>query len=290
MKTFTTLLLATALPLVSACSEPEATATTATTAASADGTASPPTTAIGRTVARAMDEARAKLATEDMDLNRVGITRSGGRNEVVVDGQPGDARPKATIKPDGTLLIDGTPVPTDQHQAALLRQYRADLEAIASAGMDIGVQGADLGVRAATAALKGVFTGTGAKAEAMIERDATRIEVAARALCGRMPALLRSQTALAAALPAFQPYATMDQSDVDDCYDDGEGQDGASTRDDVRAGIRAGIRDGIRDAARGTSRASDPGLDAAAEADAAADTGDGASPPEAAVSPPGLQG
>jgi hypothetical protein len=35
-----------------------------------------------------------------------------------------------------------------------------------------------------------------------------------------MPAMLASQQALAASLPAFKPYATMDQSDVDDCGKD----------------------------------------------------------------------
>jgi len=29
--------------------------------------------------------------------------------------------------------------------------------------------------------------------------------------------MMARQQALAAALPAFQPYATMDQSDIDDC-------------------------------------------------------------------------
>lgn len=38
-------------------------------------------------------------------------------------------------------------------------------------------------------------------------------------LCARLPELLKSQQALAAALPAFRPYAGMTQSDVDGCMD-----------------------------------------------------------------------
>ena len=44
------------------------------------------------------------------------------------------------------------------------------------------------------------------------------IEVAAMALCDRLPALYQSQQALAAAVPEFAPYADMDESDIDDCH------------------------------------------------------------------------
>jgi hypothetical protein len=45
-------------------------------------------------------------------------------------------------------------------------------------------------------------------------------------LCKRMPGLLTSQQKLAAALPAFRPYATMTQEDIDDCGRDMKDKDG----------------------------------------------------------------
>ena len=45
--------------------------------------------------------------------------------------------------------------------------------------------------------------------------SARRHEAQAKRICNRMPAMLASRQALAASLPAFKPYATMDQSDVD---------------------------------------------------------------------------
>jgi hypothetical protein len=41
-----------------------------------------------------------------------------------------------------------------------------------------------------------------------------------------MPALLASQQKLAAAMPQFQPYATMKQKDIDDCSKDMSDEDG----------------------------------------------------------------
>ena len=44
-----------------------------------------------------------------------------------------------------------------------------------------------------------------------------------------LPALLSSQQALAASLPAFKPYARMTQSDIDDCGKDVKGKGVAVT-------------------------------------------------------------
>ncbi len=273
MKMYATILLATALPMMAACSQPATPqdATGADGVPAADAPIRPPRTAIGRTVARAMDEARATLATEDIALTDVNISRRNGGFSVASDDRVADGRPKATIRPDGTLLIDGQPVPADARQRALLLRYRGELEAIASAGMDIGVQGADLGMRAATEALKGVFSGNTADVDARIEAESERIKLAARALCDRLPAMLRTQTTLAGAMPAFRPYATMDQGDIDDCYaDDASDANRTATRDGTRSAIRDGIRSGIRR----TTQAVVPSVnvDPAREADAAAET------------------
>ena len=84
--------------------------------------------------------------------------------------------------------------------------------------MEIGTQGADLGMHAASAALSGVFSGKSDKEiEAAIKPQTDRIQAAALELCKRLPDLHAAQQQLAAAMPAFKPYATMTQEEVDDC-------------------------------------------------------------------------
>lgn len=230
-----------------------------------------PQTALGRTVARAMDEARAKLATENISLNgETGISVNG---RGISNHTPSDL-PKAEITPKGDLLIAGTAVKTDARQRDLLLAHRASLLAIAEAGMDIGVQGADLGMKAAGEAIAGIFTGNGDQVEQKIEAEAQKIEASALKLCDRMPAMLSTQNALAEALPEFRPYATMEQSDIDECHreksDWTTDKSRAEVRQEVRQEIREGIRTAVRDTVQGTGLGRDDAqADAAAEAEAA---------------------
>lgn len=275
MKTTATTLILAGTLLLSACGQRD---NAAAPAAGADG-AAPPTTALGRTVAKAMDKARDELANGNIELT--GLNVSGNHRGFSIGDRrdPNDTRPKAEITPQGDLLIEGRKVATDTQQQALLREYRGHIEKIALAGMDVGVAGADLGMKAATEAIGAVFSGNGDQVEQRMEAEAKHIEAAAMKLCSYLPALLDSQTRLAAALPEFRPYATMDQSDVDDCHRDGSisaEQVRAQVREDIRREVRTGVRDSLRNAVRGTAQATGlarddatSGQDAAAEAEAA---------------------
>jgi len=165
----------------------------------APGGAAPPQSVIGRAVGHAMDRAREKVATSNLTL-------SGG-----------DDLPRAEITPKGELLVYGEPVPLDDAQRALLLKYRDELLAVATAGIEIGAQGADFGLRTAGKAVRGALSGHGDQVEAEVDADAREFEARARRICDRLPALLEAQQRLAARLPAFKPYATMRQSDIDDC-------------------------------------------------------------------------
>lgn len=187
-----TLALLTCLPLLVACQQPSSPAPAST--------ADAPATALGKVVEEATQKARAKLANEPITL-----------------GSDNDALPKAEISPTGDLLIDGKAVPVDDAQRTLLLEHRANVVAIAEAGMTIGVRGADLGMKAAGEALKGVFSGNTDEIEQRIEAEAEKIKADAAVLCNRLPAVLDSQQKLAAALPEFKPYATMTEKDIDDC-------------------------------------------------------------------------
>lgn len=201
--------------------------------ASADP-ASEPKTFIGKAVKQATDEAREELAKGNITLSR-------------------DGSVQAEITPQGDLLIAGKAVPLDAAQRALMLDYRGQVVSIAEAGIGIGIEGADLAGKAMGEALKGVFTGNTDQIEQKIEAEAKGVEQAAIKLCERLPALLDAQNKLAAALPAFQPYAKMDQSDVDEC-----GKDGNFNVDIPGTAINADV-----------DVASDVGGNAAAEAEAA---------------------
>ncbi|WP_411831929.1 hypothetical protein [Pseudoxanthomonas mexicana] len=204
-------------------------------------TAQPADTALGRKIQQAMIAAGEKLATENVS---VGCNTGRG---VGYGCKPGDRnQPRAEITPQGDLLIAGKPVPIDAAQRELLLAHRANIVAIARAGIAIGMQGADLGVKAASGALKSVFTGTTDDFEKQMEAEGKRIEAEARKLCVLMPGLLASQNALAGALPAFKPYATMDASDIDDCKDgnyeldfDGDASTTAGAGTDTDAAVEA---------------------------------------------------
>lgn len=200
--------------------------------------------ALGNVIAEAMDEARQEIRTENLSI-------SAESKDV----------PDAEISPQGELLIDGRRVETTPGQRALLLDYRGHLVGVAESGMDIGVQGADLAAKAMGEAFKGMFTGKSeAEIERSIEAEADGIKAAAMRLCDRLPAMLASQRQLAAALPEFAPYATMDESDIDDCMDDhDEGATDAQRaqrRDEIRKGIRDGIRGSIQTVAQSTGLAS----------------------------------
>lgn len=150
-----------------------------------------------------VEAARQELATENLSLNRK------------------DAKnlPKAEITPTGDLLIDGKAVTTTPEQKALVLAYRGQLLDVVIDGMAIGMEGAQIGIDTAAAALKGALSGQsgdelGKQAEAAAE---AKIKPMVEQLCKRLSGLLAAQQTLAGALPEFKPYATLDQSDVDDC-------------------------------------------------------------------------
>ena len=66
--------------------------------------------------------------------------------------------------------------------------------------------------------------------ERRVEAEAEKIKQEARVICTQLPAMLETQQALAASLPAFKPYATMTQADIDECLDDLDENDTASAQ------------------------------------------------------------
>ncbi|QNK03894.1 hypothetical protein H8F01_17840 [Dyella telluris] len=169
---------------------------------------------IAAEVQKGIEQAKVELATQDIDVNSGVHFRNHSHNDK-------DTRPKAVITPKGDLVIAGKTQDATPEQHALLLDYRQQITGIASAGMDVGAASAGMGVDIAKQAIVGALTGKSDKAiEASIKPQTDKIQAAALKLCSRMPDLLASQQKLAAAMPAFQPYATLTQKEVDDCGKD----------------------------------------------------------------------
>ena len=221
-------------------------------------------------VGAAMDKARAEMETKNIEISNVAIKFVDSQRQTPI-------QPKAEITPQGDLLVEGKPVDITQAQRTLLLQYRGEIIDVASSGIEIGKQGVDIAGKAVGTAIASIFNGKSDQAEQEMKAQGDRIEAAAMKLCDQMQPMLKTQQELAASLPAFQPYAKLEQSDIDDCRKHDKG-DGAAVfsdadRDNVRDEIRNGIRESIRGAVRTPSGDSHSHGDAAAEADAAATKG-----------------
>lgn len=188
-----------------------------------------------------------------------GNVSSDGKNITLrADGQP-DAR----ISANGDLTIDGKAVTLNAAQRVLLQSYKTQMDAMTADGIAIGKQGAKLAGKAVGAAIQGAINGDdGDKVGSQVEAEAKKIEQQAMQLCKRLVTIKTSQDALAEQLPAFKPYATIDDSDVHDC--------GSSNTDSYAVGKEVGSS--LVKAAKGEEQAttSEPG-DVAAKADAAAE-------------------
>jgi outer membrane murein-binding lipoprotein Lpp len=125
--------------------------------------------------------------------------------------------PDATITAEGDLLIDGKPIQLDASQHQQVLAYRAQLNDIAQQGIEVGKQGAALGVQAAGDALKSVFNGDTDKIGDKIEAQADKIKEQALKICDHLDKLRAAQDALAAQVPAFKPYASLDTDSAADC-------------------------------------------------------------------------
>jgi len=203
--------------------------------AAADGTASADTDAEGSggIIASAIDKG---LAEARRELHEENLVVGGDRSvDVSVGGweiksdRAAASQPRAEISPKGDFLVDGKAVAVTPEQRKRLLQYRSEVLAVADAGLAIGSKGADLAGKAIGEAIGSIFGGDTKAMEQRVEAEAEKLKQEAKVICTRLPAMLSAQQALAASLPAFAPYATMTQADVDDCMDEIEDKGTRST-------------------------------------------------------------
>lgn len=125
--------------------------------------------------------------------------------------------PKAEVSANGDFIVGGKQVPVTDEQRALLVAYHRELGGIADAGIATGKEGAKLAGKAVGAVVKGILSGDPDQIDRQMDAEAKKVEAEAMKICDRLPGLYRAQQDLAAALPAFQPYAGMDLDDIKEC-------------------------------------------------------------------------
>lgn len=125
--------------------------------------------------------------------------------------------PRAEISAKGDFIVDGKQVPVTDEQRALLVAYHRELGGIADAGIATGKEGAKLAGKAVGAVVRGIFSGNPDQIDREMEAEGKKIEAHAMKICDHLPGLYKAQQDLAAALPAFQPYAGMELDDIAEC-------------------------------------------------------------------------
>jgi hypothetical protein len=128
-----------------------------------------------------------------------------------------DGEPRAVIAASGDLRIDGRRIETSLKDRMLLVRYNQSVHAIVAEALDLGMQGASIGVHALTAALVGLVTGDGENAKRAVEPQARRMKQRGRALCLEARTLQQVQDEIAKDVQEFRPYAVIDVHDKHQC-------------------------------------------------------------------------
>ena len=177
---------------------------------------------ISADMAEARKEVRAELAATRKELEtgnlELGDSLHFGRN-----GRRADPElPRAEITPRGDFLIDGKAVAVDAGQRRQLLAYRGQVIEVAQAGIDMGERAALLALDTVDGGLFSLIVSamTGSLERRVEKAVKESLEPGVVQICRSLPSLLESQQRLAATLPQFQPYATLQADDVDDCEDE----------------------------------------------------------------------
>lgn len=190
--------MAAGLVLLGACGNQQPAGPAPATAASAS--AGP----IASAIDRAMDRASAGMAGHNVSL-------SSDNADV----------PKAEITPQGDFLVAGKAVSLTAAQRTQVLAYRQLMLGIARQGIDVGKRGVRLGMDAARTAIAGALSGDSDQdIRQRVDTKASGIRKAAAKICDQLPAVMKSQQALAADLPAFKPYADLTPAKIDKCRED----------------------------------------------------------------------
>lgn len=124
----------------------------------------------------------------------------------------------ARIAADGALSIDGRAIALTAPQQALSKSYYTHATAIGLEGAAMGKAGAQLAGKAVSGAIEAAFKGGDPDQVGKdVDAQTAELEKKAQAMCMHVAELHTTQQALAASLPAFQPFARLDATTSADC-------------------------------------------------------------------------
>jgi hypothetical protein len=137
--------------------------------------------------------------------------------DVIIEARDGS---RARVSPEGDLTIRGRRVSVGAAERRALRNYNESMHWMVEQAVEIGVDSAGLAFSALGHALAAIATGDGDRAERRVEARAEPIKEKARELCREVRALVLVQESIASRVPAFRPYAVLDEDAGDDCHVD----------------------------------------------------------------------
>ena len=177
---------------------------------------------ISADLADARSEVRTELAAARRELDTGNLQLGDNLRFGTSDARASHADralPRAEITPLGDFLVEGRPVAIDRHQRQELLLYRGEVIAIAKAGIDIGERSAQIAIDAVDRGLFSLIVDalTGSLEPKLEKTIKATVEPGVLQICRSLPSLLDSQQRLAASLPQFRPYATLEADDVADC-------------------------------------------------------------------------
>ncbi len=125
--------------------------------------------------------------------------------------------PEADITAAGDLSIGGRPVAVTPAQRDLLKQYYMQVLQVRTDGIAIGKAGAAMAGHAVGSVVSGLAHGNPDSIGPAIDARAEQIKAKALVVCNEATALRTQQNAIASAVPAFGPYASIKATDGDSC-------------------------------------------------------------------------
>ncbi len=128
--------------------------------------------------------------------------------------------PHADIRRNGDLVIGGHPIALSAPQRLLTLRYYRDAHGLANAGITVGKAGGWLAFKVIGSMFSALWHDDSAIIDHTAHTQAARLKGRVEALCTQMSALESTQDQLAAAQPAFAPYAYIRKSDVSECLKD----------------------------------------------------------------------
>ena len=143
----------------------------------------------------------------------------------IIDGDhialmPRDHAPGASLASDGSLKIGGKAVALTPDQQTLTRAYFTEAMQLRDDSIAIGKAGAAVASQALGAVAEGIASGHPDKIGPKIDAKAAKVEAQAKTVCDDLGKLKSAQDAVAAKLPSFSPYASIEAAEVAHCSED----------------------------------------------------------------------